>query len=537
MRKSKELLKAFELQMGLCGKGEKRWFWAAFVLLVLYVEFVVFARNAAAGHIKTMLQAVAAVPLCFLCFLVASRWKISGEARRAGDRTDLRGRIRFAAAVWGLTFFVFFLCLMANWPGGFSPDSISQYGQAVSGSYDNWHPVLQTWLFFRLPLLILRSPDGIVPLQLLWFSLAVTYLFCVLYANGCPEVFLACGWLYIAANPNTLFIMIFPWKDSALIIASTVMFAQLVQIYLTKGTWLKKWYNLASFSAFAFLTLEMRHNSVLLVIPVFVILICFFKSVRKRILLSASTVFLAHLLLYGPVFSLAHVQLPGNRTVETMGLPMTVLSDIYVQDREALSEDARAFMDSLAPQEAWGSYSLGNFNSIKLSGNLDGSLIEKAGYERLLQYTVDAAMKRPDLAWKAFSLLTRTVWGAKSGDGWRLGPYIHDNPYGIDWHGNGLLQYVFNIYSALVSVFITKYLFRYVGGVILVLLFLAVGNLGGGNLGRVFLVLAPMAYNFGTMLLLTGPDFRFFQFNFVIAVPLIYLMLRRKEASDDAVQE
>lgn len=535
MKKSKELLSAFEARMKLSGRAERRWFWAAFALLLLYVEFVIFAQNTALGYIGSpplnVLQAAAAIPLCFLCLLAAGRWNISGEDRRAEDRENLLKRIVFSAVVWALTFSILFLCQRAYWPGGFNYDSIVQYEEAFTESYGNWHPVLHTWLFYRLPLQIFRKPAGIVLFQILWFSLAVTYLFYVLYTSGCPKTFLVCGWLYIAANPNTLFIMVIPGKDSALTIVSTVVFAQLVRIYLTKGAWLKKWDNLASFSVFAFLTLEMRHNAMLLVIPIFVLLIVFFRSALKRIMLSALTVFLAHLLLYGPVFTLMQVSLPGNRTVETTGLLMTVLSDVYVQDREALDEETRSFMDSLAPREVWESYHLGEFNSVK--GKVDLSAVENAGRLTLLRYTVNSAAARPGLAWRAFCLLTRLVWEVDSGGGWDYPPSISENPFGIYYHGNELLRDGFHTYSALVSAHAARYLFCYTGGVILLLLFLAVGGLGGGNLSRSLLVLAPMAYNFGTMLLLMGTDYRFFHFNFVIAVPLIYLMLRRKEASSD----
>lgn len=549
MKKSKEFLRTFEIRMDLRDKVEKRWFWTAFVLLVLYVEFVIFGQNTVltigSGYAQDtiprfsdlpllldILLAAAAVPLCFIFLLAVSKWKISGEDRRAKERGNPRDRLLFAAMVWVWTFAVFLLCLKAYWPGAFSGDSIDQYRQAYSGRYNNWHPVLHTWLFFRLPLQIFHGPEGIVPAQILWFSLAVAYLFYVLYASGCPKAFLICGWIYIVANPNTLFIMMIPWKDPAMTIFSTVMFAQLVRVYLTKGGWLKKWYNLAAFSVFAFLTMEVRHNAVLLVAPVFVILICFFGSVRKRTLLSALAVLLAHLLVQGPVFSLMKISLSDDQTVETMGLPMTVLSDIYVQDRSAFNAESGAFMDSLTAEENWGNYTLGNFNSIKWSCVF--SHIEKAGVKNILRYTADAAMERPDLAWKAFCLLTGQVWQADGGSGWDIGyPGIADNPYGIRYRGDDSLRNAFIVYATFVSACSMKYLFRYTGVTILVLLLLAVGNLGDGNLCRSFLVLAPMAYDFGTMLLLSGPDFRFFHFNFVIVVPLIYLLLRRKGITDD----
>ena len=43
-----------------------------------------------------------------------------------------------------------------------------------------------------------------------------------------------------------------------------------------------------------------------------------------------------------------------------------------------------------------------------------------------------------------------------------------------------------------------------------------------------------MVYNFGTMLLLTGHDFRFFHLNFVAVIPLVYIMLTNKEDADES---
>lgn len=530
MKKSKEILASFEVRMGLCGKAERRWFWAAFTLLLIYVECVILGQNIASGYadspLLNVLLAVLAVLICFLGLLAVSRSKIGGNEGRAKDRAGLRKRLFFFAAVWAMTFFLFFLCQIANWPGFFAPDNIVQYDQMYRGVYNNWHPVLHTWLFYCLPFQFFHRPAGIILTQILWFSLAVAYLFYVLYTSGCPKAFLICGWLYITANSITLNIMLCPLKDSALTIFSAVMFAQLVRIYLTEGTWLKKWYNFAAFSIIAFLAAEMRHNAVLLVAPIFIILFFFFKSTRKRVILSALLVICANLLLKGPIFSLAHVTLPNYRTVETMGLPMTILSDIYVQDRDALSEEARTLMDSFIAQENWSNYTLGSFNSIKWKG--DRNSIEEAGYKKLLQYTFDAANARPKLAWRAFCLLTRQVWEFDGENGWNVPHNIADNSYGINYHGDVRLQAAFSAYTTLASTYATKYLFRYPGIVNLILLFLAVGKLSGKNLACAFLVLAPMAYNFGTMLLLSGADYNFFHFNFVIVVPLVYLMLQKR---------
>jgi hypothetical protein len=40
-----------------------------------------------------------------------------------------------------------------------------------------------------------------------------------------------------------------------------------------------------------------------------------------------------------------------------------------------------------------------------------------------------------------------------------------------------------------------------------------------------------MAYHFGTMLLLSGPDYRFFHMHYVILIPVIYIILMNKRLS------
>ena len=60
--------------------------------------------------------------------------------------------------------------------------------------------------------------------------------------------------------------------------------------------------------------------------------------------------------------------------------------------------------------------------------------------------------------------------------------------------------------------------------IILLLLFSAVAKIGSGGLKKAFAVIPLICYNFGTMLLLTGHDFRFFHLNFVIVIPLLYIL-------------
>lgn len=532
MGRFRECIVAYEAKLDLKTKGEKRWFWVAFALLVLYMEFVAYAQNTAYGGnvpIMDTLSALAVIPLCVLgvLFFHKVRFTTRYKEKRQGNRRML---LLFCVAVFFLTFLYSFAWQMAYWPGSFFPDSISQYEQSISGTYNDWHPAIHTWLFFTLPNKIHVGPALIVSMQMFWFSMTVTYSLSVLYRCGASRLFLFLSWAYILANPSTMCLMLCPYKDSALCIFSLVVFAQVVQIYASSGAWLRKWYNLAAFATFCFLAMNMRHNALLLVIPLLVILTFFCKKTRLQVLIVLGGVIGGTVILKGPVFHIVGVEIPGERTVETVGLPMTVLANIYVNDRDSLPSDVRFFLDSVATEDQWGSFT-GTFNSIKWSG-INRGLIDEKGLPIILDYMVRSWKRSPRLAWEAFVDSTRVVWSIDGGGGWWFATSIGivDNSFGIQYHNQiERIQREFAAYSARVGQYGTKYFFKYIGILIAILLFMSVANIGNGKLGRVFVVLSLMVYDFGTMLLLSAPDFRFFQFNFLIVIPLLFLMGARED--------
>lgn len=537
MKKSKKFLKNFQIRMGLNERSEKIWFWCGFLLLLLYTEFIVFGQETThkiSSIFFIVFFAVCVIPLCFAGVILCNRVKNILCINRE-DNQKFKGRIMIFTGIFLLTFAIFFIWQLAFWPGSFSYDSINQYSQVVNNSYNNWHPVLHTWLFFLLPIKLFNNPAAIIIMQLIWFSLAVAYLYYVLYENSCPKYFMLISYLYIAANSNTAQIMLYPWKDSAFSIFSLILFTHLIRIYATDGKWLKKWYHMLIFSANAFLALEMRHNAVLLVAPVFLILLLFLKNIRKNIIVAVVLVTVAASLLNGPVFNFVGVGHPGGRVTETVGFPMTILSNIYVHDRGALSEEGKKFMDALATKEEWeNNYVTGSFNSIKWGSSLDiGGKIETEGRGKIIKYMIEASVKRPDLAWDAFVNLTWIVWGVIGGNGAVIWHSMAANEYGIYYCGSNFLNKILSFYGSASHFLPIKYLYNFTGTVILFLLLMAVGKLDKKNLAKVFMVLAPMVYNFGTMLLLSGSDFRFFHFNFLIVVPLLYIILMRKRECDD----
>lgn len=531
MRKSRL---AYERAAGLESRGERIWFRWGFALLLIYLELVVLGGNIMdekTGALSIVLPAVSAAVFCVTAVLLLSRLHLTDAEKHR------RGGAAVAAAVFIATLAVLFMWQWAFWPGCFSSDSINQYSQAADGWYNNWHPVIHTWLFVLLPLKIFGGAWGVVFFQLLIFSGALAYLLFVMYDEGCPLWFILLSWAYTVLSPYTGSMLLFVWKDCVLDALLALLMGQLIRIYSDSGAWLKKPLNLAALTALSFLILNIRHNAVLLIGPLFIVLLVFIGRERKRLLLSAAAVLAATAIWAGPVLNIADVERPDQRVTETVGLPMSLLCSVYTRNADSMSPEVREFMDSLAEPWQWEECYRADegFNSIKWYGNDDlADIVDARGTGTILRYALDSALRSPRYALSGVLRLTGFLWRINGDSLYWYAPAISANDYGISpqWH-EPLVSAGLSYMSAAARAPLNL-LFNYIGVPILALLLFAVAQLGGGRLGRVFLVIPVMAYNFGTMLLLSGADYRFFHFNFVIAAPLIYLMLRRGGKNEKA---
>lgn len=512
---------------------EKRWFIAASILLFFYLWLCQYLRNYLKYDITSgvacsiLFPAVQVLPVCLFGVMLFAKFRVTTVSSKYPS-SQLRRFFPVIAAV--LTFSYLLLWLVAYFPGGFCVDNIFQLSQAYYGYFDNWHPVTHTWVFFWIPWQIFHHPAGIVLYQLILFSLAIGYLYRVLCRRGCPMWFLTASWLFLVLNPHTIRIMLFPLKDSALTIVSLVIFTQVIEIYETEGLWLRKWYHFLAFTVLCILATAFRHNAILLTLPLYVILLIFQKKGRKLILFSGILVLFVIWIINGPLMLWERVCPTFNRQLETLGLPMTIISSVYRKDRNALSPEAVRFLDSLATQEEWNTiYQFGSFNSIKFSSSLPlAERVEQEGAKAILQYTAQAFAQSPIWATKALITLTQLVWDPLANAGGYGSPFCADvvvDGIGVTMQGNAALAQVLETWADTTDSFFLSLFTKNVGMMILILLFAAVTNVGRGKLSRAFMILPVLCYDFGTMLLLTGPDFRFFHFNFVVIIPLLYLIL------------
>lgn len=431
--------------------------------------------------------------------------------------------------VWGISsviiFLFFLLYFTGQYPGGMSPDTISQYAQAIGMEhYNDWHPVLHTLLFFTLPLLTGHHLGLIVFLQIVYFSIAFGYLSYVMYRNGCSVLFLTIAIIYTCVNPFMASYMMYPWKDIAFTIFSILLFAYYIQIICSKGTWLSQSKNCLAFSATVILCATMRHNAILFVFPLTVIALCHTK--RKTLY----TVILSLLLFigsFGMIHLMLHVDNPDSRITETSGLPITVWCNVMKNNPNALPTETREVLYTLADQETYESeYVTGDFNSIKWSENFNTSAINNMSYKDILKYTAQCFIYAPKESLQAVATLTELVWGINGSDS-PVEVTVTSNPFGISQSSFPVVHDLVSQMKSFFCIGIGKTLFGSHGLKLLILLLLSCVLAINRKIS--FIHIIPLiCYNFGTMLLLSGRDYRFFLFNIPLLFPYIFLMLKEQ---------
>lgn len=442
-----------------------------------------------------------------------------------------------------LTFFIVFGILSmyyyAFFPGGFSPDSNYQLNQATTGTYNDWHPFIHTFLFFTLPMRIFRAEEMIVFLQLLYFSLGFAYLIMTIRRYGCPKWLCALGVLWVALVPVTGTIMMYPWKDCGLAIFSTVATVHYVHIVMTKAQWLEKKRNMLACSVFWVLTALVRHNAILYVAPIMLAALWVGWEKRKQVV-STIVLFLVLLVLVkGPFYRAYHVEKPGWRILETTGMCMVILGNVVKNCPDSLDGEVLDFLYRVAPKEVWeGVYATGSFNSVKWHSEANNGAIEEEGIWNILKYTLKAFRASETCSLQAFLRLTGMVWKL-DGDmaWWNIWASADTSKTEVVLDATrqaGVLESL-NSWRTLIDKSIWKYPMNYIGWVNLAIIAIPLTAVRKWRDFRKLLIGMPLlCYNFGTALLLTGlEDWRFFYMTFPVAVPMIFLVIRTVQRGED----
>lgn len=476
-------------------------------------------------------QAVRVI-LLFMVFLFLAHFVIFRSVYLSVNRVSLTAHPaasqRSCARVFLLSALSAFALLMvwfaAYYPGSFSEDSIDQLTQALEGRYSDWHPVWHTLCFFTLPLKLTGKIPFIAVFQILCFSAAMGYA-CTVIAKYISEKISAAFFLFVMLNPLTGFILLVPWKDVAFAAAGLVCMSFSLEIYYSKGKWGGKAWQCILFAVIWGSTFLFRHNAPLFTLPLLAAL--FFFLEKKHWLRLAALSLLFVILVKGPLYHWLEVEDPRTPVVELTGLPLTVIGNAAKEAPGDMDDELKEFVYSIAPQEEWENvYTCGSFNALKFT-KTDFSSIEEKGIPGILRLMCRCFRSSPGPSLKALIKVTSMVYGFETGLVGNTGPGIAANPYGIQTDRNETARALVSSYSQFINSTVFRYL-RTLGIVICALIAVLLRRPVRGSADRrkkIFLCSSVLIYDFGTMLLLSGPDLRFFYITFTVAPLAVILSL------------
>jgi len=491
----------------------------------------------------TLLAIVLFTP-AFYCLikLFAEKYPTFGPSGLRKERETLPWQL--FAAVAGVTFAVMLLGLAAHYPGGATYDNYRQWGQVQTGVFDDWHPAIHAMLIWLVTRVVNRYAFFIA-VQMLCFSLLAGWMAASLRAWGLRRCWVIAFAVSLLSARSTQGILLFAWKDTMFTVLALALAVQTINIVLSDAAWLRRWPNRIAFALVFALATLVRHNAMFFTLPLLGLLLIF--HMKKHAWECMITALMAGIVIFGirgPLYALTHVTRDENQGyVEAVGLPMTILCSVYRAEPDCLGPDATGLMRAIATEDEWATYFVfGDYNSIKWIVDAN-SVLQHFPLKHLLRMTWQAVRAAPETSLRAALSLTQYVWDPNvwdySVDFMRTGDYaeavensIANEAANADPAKIAKAAWVYDAWRDTAQLLTPSKILQSVG-----ISMLALALAGAWSLRRrrglkaLLLVVPSMAYNIGTMLMLCGGDYRFFQYNAVITVPLVLVCLAREETA------
>lgn len=477
------------------------------LLVALYGSFIIVLMH---GTVSLPVFGILSAALFALCLGASKLASVKG-VHMPKEPAAFDHRVFLLAG--GFSLAVSLVYLFAFFPGGFSSDTTTQWHQ-LRGELplSDWHPALHTMLLW-LTTRICRHPALVLLVQGAAYACAVGYAAMSMHKWRVPKAVVLLAVLYLSANPAISNIMAFPWKDCAFAIATLFLGTALFEIHFSRGEWLKNKLHPFFLSLLLALCAVLRHNGIALSLAAGVWLVISIPALKKRAVCCVILAAACFTLIKGPLYSAAGVEKNATPLDETIGLPMTVLSHVYVGAPDSLSDETRAFLETMAPREVYiEHHRTGDWNETKW---FVSSLPADHGYtlSQVFIFAAGAAIKEPTLALEALGgLLDMPLLPA--GDAyWRMTPYVDPSAaqFGVEEAHQPFLSRALNWLCRLTASPALSWLFWRPGAALLLIMLFCVGFARRRPLTALLLPASVICYHLATSVMLSSPtDFRFF---------------------------
>ena len=463
---------------------------------------------------------------------------------------------------------IFSVYLYAAWPGCALFDMIYQWSEAQRAQFTDWHPAIHTMMIWCLTR-ICDKFQFVLIFQAVIFMWVNSSLCHEISQLGLSKKLSKWAFFLTIASPATCSLMMTIWKDISFAISVLGLTEILVLTYFSDGRWIKSNSHAVIFGVVLALASMLRHNGILFTLPFAAVFAHLFR--RKETTKYIARAFAIAICLFAfvklPLYSYLKVSPHPQAQAEMCGLPMTVLSEIFVKNPSVLDEETKDFLLSIEDHDTWKArYVSGSWNSIKYLSSDKNLRTMRANREIDIfspqkicvkalkcgildpENTLNALINLTGLAWKvtAFSDRLSQIYPITDQN---ISKYVvlteccsreneeNSNVNEGIFEGNPLMKRSTHdsIFKGILQIFIIAYSIMFCvfwrPGIYLLLLILSAFFSFHRLRWNAFLIISPiLAYNFGTMLLLCGPnDFRFFFCETLITFPYIFALLADKK--------
>ena len=388
-----------------------------------------------------------------------------------------------------------------------SVDVAYQWKQATGQApVNDWHPIMHTYLI-HLIAYVARTLKGVAIVQVCVFAFLLDLLYVTFRRYGYCRWASALIVLVAAFNPFSMAIFRFVLKDSAFALAGLSVTICLIHIFETRGDWLTGW-RIALMALCLTGATFMRHNGFFYTVPLMLLLPA--AVARRNIRKAAMCIGVSALCCVGYLF--VRSQLTRHRIikprpkvqcfVESVGLPMSMISECYMSDRSKTPDDVVRFLESFGDREFWERTYDGDFNSVKWAGDNTKRRIYALGKRRFFGMFWRTVKTNPRAALRSFMHVTSIAWSP-------LPDSIDACAYFTRPERNAVLK-VFEWYFRIMVHSGLGAIAMAPGGYLLLVAVAFCWGVRRGGVRVCVLAVPLLCYQFGTMLLLSGKDYRFF---------------------------
>ena len=490
------------------------------VLLFLIYLCTILALEAGTGYQMFVLAFFLLLPWAFVFWGIQKNRAVACEISAA--RKDESSSFLVPALAALIVLFSSSLFWFAYYPGFFNLDADGQWLQ-VHGliPYSDWHPLGST-LLIQLVLSIHDSLEFYIAVQLVLFALSTANLFASLQKYSLSNKLLIGMAFFIGLSPAIGLNSISATKDVQFTILIMNVTACVIRIIQTEGVWLAKPGHIALLSSLLGLTILVRHNGVLYVLPALLLLMLFYSSQQRRVIISALITMLIALTIKYPVSAILNVEPHDNVKGELVGIPMGIMGNALISDPDSIPEDVHIFLNRFAPDSVWNDlYVPGEWDSCKWEFNSD-EVIGETPLSEIMHYTWETIASCPEASYDSFRLNTKIVWDPiRTESFWIPEEYIAPNEFGIESKPNGILHSIGEEIKKISLIPVLSPIIWNTGfqTVLIIVAFCIFGYHLSPKCLALFLPL--LIYDWGTMFLLAGPNQRYFYCNGVLFLPVL----------------